>query len=176
MGRTTNTNDDNTAAKVAASAAEATEGVNCTEGSNTEIAQLREQMNTMLDLYRDAQEQIKVQTDVINQLKAAIDDNNQRTMGILPEDVVEREKRMRERVEVLVTRNPLDPSVDVPYIDPHTGKTCKIQRGVKTVVSRAVYEVLEHSMRMDEYSTIIANEKAKEFEEATGKLNSEGTT
>lgn len=182
MSRTTKTTDETA---VSTATPEETEGfsatpetaaaVEGTEGGKSEFEQLREQMGTMLKLYKDAQEQMKMQNEVIQELRGAIADANKKILGEVPEDVLEREKSMKDIVEVTVTKNPLDPSIDVPYIDPHTGKACKIQKGVKTKVSRAVYEILEHSMRMDDYSTVIATEKAKAFEEAEGKLSADGT-
>ncbi len=137
----------------------------------SELDELKEQVALLVKGLGELQEESAAKDEIIAQLKSAVEDKNKKSLSELPTDVVEREKRMRDKIDITVTRNPLDRgSTDVPYLDPITGDMCKIQRGVKTEVSRAVYEILMNSMQSDEYTTIIAEEKAKEFVEATKAL------
>lgn len=137
----------------------------------SELDKLKEQVALLVKGLGELQEESAAKDEIIAQLKSAVEDKNKKSLSELPTEVVEREKRMRDKIDITVTRNPLDRgSTDVSYLDPITGDMCKIQRGVKTEVSRAVYEILMNSMQSDEYTTIIAEEKAKEFVEATKAL------
>lgn len=162
MARTNQTNDEN---KPQTTPEESIAEV-------SEIEELKGRIAFLLDAVNGFQEENKAKDEIIAEMKAAIEANGRKSMKALPTDVVEREKSMREKVFITVTKNPLDPgSKDVPYLDPITGQMCQIQRGVETEVSRAVYEILMNSMKGDEYTTIIVEEKVKEYEEATKKEN-----
>ena len=138
----------------------------------SELEKLKGQVAFLLDAVKGVQEESKAKDEIIAQMKAAIEAKGSKSLKALPTNVVEREKSMREKVFITVTKNPLDPgSKDVPYLDPITGDMCQIQRGVNTEVSRAVYEILMNSMQSDEYTTIVVEEKVKEYEEATKKEN-----
>ena len=78
---------------------------------------------------------------------------------------------MREKVVVFITPNPLDPkNTHVPVLDPITNKIVQVKRGEHVKVNRAVFEILQHSMKSDNKSAMLATELSDKFKEDTDNL------
>ena len=107
--------------------------------------------------------------NALEEMKAAFE--SKKKAFTLPDEVIKNEARMKEKVKVFVTYNPLDPkSSHVPVLDPITNKVVQVKRGEEVEVSRAVYEILQHSMKSDKNTALIATELSEKFEKETENL------
>lgn len=138
---------------------------------NEVLNKLIEEMNELKALVKNQQEIIDEKDKTFENLKSAIEEQNKRNMKKLPDDVIEREKSMRDKVMVFISPNALDPkNTHVPVLNPITNKTDKVIIGEHVEVNRAVYEVLQHSMESDKKYALIASELSEKFEKDTENL------
>lgn len=162
MGRTANTPEN--APEVQSSAAPAVDY----EERFEKMEKLILKQNEMLEAQSKVLDE---KTKKLEELQASLEAQSKGKLQKLPQAVIENEARMREKVKVYVTMNPLDPgSTHVPVFNPITRKIDQVKRGEEVEVSRAVYEILQNSMKSDKNSALIATELAEQFKEDTENL------
>ena len=145
-----------------------------TEGKaidNELLKKLLDEVDELKKTVQTQQETIAEKDKAFESLKTAVNEQNKKSLKILPESVIEREKAMREKVVVFVTPNPLDPkNTHVPVLDPITNKIVQVKRGEHVEVNRAVFEILQHSMKSDNKCALLATELSDKFKEDTENL------
>ena len=128
-----------------------------------------DRLKKLEDLLLKQNEALEAREKELQEMKEAL--SQQKKPETLPTEVIENEERMREKVKVFVTVNPLDPkSSHVPVLDPITNKVVQVKRGEEVEVSRAVYEILQNSMKSDKNTALIATELSDKFQKETENL------
>lgn len=162
MGRTANTPEN--APEVQGSAAPAVD-------YDERIKKMEELIAKQSKMLEEQSKALDERAKKLEELQVSLEAQNKGKLQKLPDEVIKNEARMRERVKVYVTVNPLDPkSSHVPVLDPTTNKIVQVKRGEEVEVSRAVYEILQNSMKSDKNSALIATELAEKFKEETENL------
>ena len=90
--------------------------------------------------------------------------------SVLPPEVIENEKRMRELIDFYVPVDPINRSnTDLKVMNPITESLMILKRGERVKIPRCVYEILQHS---DEQNIVVADltdKLAREYEESENK-------
>jgi len=145
-----------------------------TETTVDENQILQKLLKTVTKLEKEVETQKKEsekKDKVIEELVKKIEEKNNSKSEALPDEVIKREKSMRDEVVVQVTINPLDPkNTHVPVLNPITNQVMRVKRGEDVLVPRAVYEILQNSMKADKNTALIAKDLAEKFTEETEKL------